>query len=284
MPSPVEPVSHLPADAFPAVLRVLAAAQDADGTAPLNEAATLALDGEAGHVLAWADGTVAGYGQLDPDQGTAQLVVAPAHRRQGYGTALLQALRDAGAQAAWAFGDHEPAQRFASARGLTPTRTLLRMERALPRRMCPDPIDGVRIASFRPGVDDEAVLALNAEAFAHHPEQGAMSQDDLDVRKAEPWFDPGGFLLAWEGEHLAGFHWTKRHSDDLGEVYVIAVSPRSGGRGVGRYLLECGLDHLVGLGCTRVHLYVEQDQERVVTLYDAAGFVVTHRDVLYRLD
>src|SRR6185437_13617964 len=95
---------------------------------------------------------------------------------------------------------------------------------------------GVRLRTFRPGADDEAWLALNAAAFADHPEQGSWTLQDLHARMAESWFDPQGFLLAeTEDGELAGFHWTKIHGGDghghqhsgdhghepIGEVYVV---------------------------------------------------------------
>ncbi len=43
---------------------------------------------------------------------------------------------------------------------------------------------------------------------------------------AEPWFDPAGLLLAEDADGtLLGFHWTKRHDERLGEVYVVGISP-----------------------------------------------------------
>ncbi len=88
--------------------------------------------------------------------------------------------------------------------------------------------DGVNVRTFsaRPGRRGLARLALNAEAFAHHPEQGSLTQRDLDDRKAEVWFDPSGFFLAFRGDELVGFHWTKVHAEEgLGEVYVLGVRP-----------------------------------------------------------
>ena len=43
---------------------------------------------------------------------------------------------------------------------------------------------------------------------------------------------------------LLGFHWTKVHSADLGEVYVVGVDPAAQGRGLGATLTLVGLHHL----------------------------------------
>ena len=102
----------------------------------------------------------------------------------------------------------------------------------------------------------------------------------------EPWFDPEGLLLAvrtaGDGtEQVIGFHWTKRHDAELGEVYVIGVDPDHSGGGTGRALLQSGLEHLASRGARRVILYVEGNQDYVVRLYEATGFEIANRDIMY---
>jgi mycothiol synthase len=139
----------------------------------------------------------------------------------------------------------------------------------------------VIIRNFRVGSDEEEWLDLNARAFADHPEQGSISRTDLEERLAEPWFDAEGFFLAVSGGRMIGFHWTKQHEDQLGEVYVLGVDPLEGGRGLGRALLAVGLAHLKRRGNTKVQLYVESDNEAGIALYSAYGFRVVRRDVMY---
>lgn len=279
-----------------AQVRALAArAAEADGVEPLNEEAHFALrDGSGGHHLATEDGAVVGYLHWQPAYRTAQLVVDPAHRRRGHGRALLGSLSNSRggsepsggdgegeerpAWGVWAFGDLPPARGFAAALGLGATRGLLVMERSLDGVTAPDP-DGLTLRGFA-DADAGDFLAVNAAAFAHHPEQGALDRHGLEERMAEPWFDPAGLILGYDEDGLAGFHWTKRLGR-VGEVYVIGVAPRAQGRGYGRVLLDAGLAHLASTGADHVVLYVDMAEPVAVRMYESAGFRVASRDVLY---
>jgi mycothiol synthase len=101
---------------------------------------------------------------------------------------------------------------------------------------------------------------------------------------AEPWFDPAGLLVADAGgprHGLLGFHWTKQHSDDLGEVYVVAVDPAAQGRGLGKALTAAGLDHLASLGVRRIILYVESGNAPAIATYARFGFTHETTHVQY---
>ncbi|HEX6248775.1 MAG TPA: mycothiol synthase, partial [Nocardioidaceae bacterium] len=145
------------------------------------------------------------------------------------------------------------------------------------------------VRTFRPGQDEDAFLALNAEAFVDHPEQGSMTRADLEARMAEPWFDPRGFFLAEPADaprsdaneivdspSLLGFHWTKVHDDAVGEVYVVGVSPVAQGKGLATLLTLTGLHHLADRGLSEVILYVESDNAPAIAVYSRLGF--THAD------
>ena len=271
------------------VERLLAAALAQDGFAALNEAATLHLRDSSPavrHLCAVESGEVVGYAQLDsgPAVSTGFCVVDPAHRRRGIGVRLAQALAEQAATPLqlWAPGDTAAAQALAARVGLVAARTLLIMTRPLEGDL-PEPRvpAGITIRTFQRGQDEQAWLAVNADAFAGHPEQGAMTEADLAARMAEPWFDPAGFFVALRGDTMVGFHWTKRHPDSLGEVYVLGVSPAAAGGGLGKVLLLTGLEYLQRQGDTVVQLYVEADNPDAIGLYRHYGFTTASRDVMY---
>lgn len=274
----LETATTLDAATIGAVRALAAAAEDFDGHAPLNEEARLLLERPGStHVVARDGDAVVGYAQWQPDAATGQLVVHPAHRRAGVGTALLGALPE---PVVWAFSDLPDARAFAVASGLAPVRELHVMGRDLPAD-----VGGHLGAAFRlsgyTDADRDDFLHVNSRAFVDHPEQGSFAVADLEARQAEDWWDPDGLLLARDDEGLAGFHWTKVHPDGRGEVYVLGVDPRAAGQRVGQGLLQAGIDRLAALGCREVFLYVDGDNARARDLYARSGFRVLATDVLY---
>jgi mycothiol synthase len=285
----------------PEVLALLRAASAADGVRPLSEEAELRLQhgGPPGgrDLVVREGGRLAGYARLD--DGAAEGVVHPDHRRRGVGTALLRQLLDAAGDrplSVWAHGDLPGSAELLAPHGFERARVLVQMRRDLagvdpdPRPQLPD---DVRVVPFRPGRDEDAWLRVNAAAFAHHPEQGRMTLEDLRLREAEPWFDPGGFLMAWRGDpdtdgELLGFHWTKVHPagdvgpEPVGEVYVLGVAPEAQGLRLGRALTDLGLAHLRSRGLAEVLLYVEDDNAAAVHLYEGRGFTRFAVDVSWR--
>lgn len=288
-----------------AVLDLAGRASACDGVSPLSEASRIALARTGGartHLLVAAPlgptTGVVGYAQLAGD-GSAELVVDPAHRRRGIGTALLRALLDAGhAEHAetvrvWAHGNLRSARALAAGAGLSPVRELHLMARPLgdEDRVPPPLPQGFSVRTFRPGADEQAWVELNGAAFADHPEQGSLTVTDLRERIAQPWFDPEGFFLLEDEQAgpadppMAGFHWTKveraQDTPPFGEVYVVGVHPAYQGRGLAGPLTGLGLAHLAGLGLPEVRLYVDGDNTAALATYRRAGFTDLSVDVMY---
>ena len=202
--TPPTPGRELSGPATPErVLALLDTVTAADGVAPVGEVGTLAIrhgNADARHYWLAVDGELAGYAQIDPT-GSAELCVAPEHRRQGFGGRLLETLLDEDSQlGVWSHGDLPGAQALARRAGLRITRELWQMALeltggdgtpvALPQ--------GVAERTFVVGQDEQAWVALNARAFADHPEQGRLTVADVREREAEDWFDPSLLWLAHE--------------------------------------------------------------------------------------
>jgi mycothiol synthase len=300
VPGPLSPAERT------AVRGVADRAAAADGVAPLDEAALLAVaDDAAGpdlHLLAVEEpgSRLVGYAFVDRGGAvpTAQVVVDPAARRHGIGRSLLEAAArpDAtgrqlpGPLEAWAHGDLPAARALAAAAGFAAVEELWRMSLDLRGAVPAPPVwpGGLVVRPFRPGHDEAAWLAVNARAFAGHPEQGRWTAHDLAAREREPWFDPEGFLLAAAADGgLAGFVWTKVHppgelaDEPVGEVYVLGVDPAAQGAGLGRALTAAALAHLAGRGLRTVVLWVAGGNAAAIRTYRRAGFVRAALDVRY---
>jgi mycothiol synthase len=306
----------LPPEQAAAVLDLVRHAAEEDGVSPLSEHVMLHLryggDPRARNVLLWHDGELAGYAHLDPTdpvEGPAgEMVIDPAMRRHGFGLRLTRALTaeagDAGLRL-WAHGDLPAATRLAAAAGFSRSRALWQMRRSLQTWIGrPQLADGITVRSFKPGQDEDAWVSLNHRAFSRHPEQGAWTRTDLDMREREPWFDPHGFFLAERAGELVGFHWTKIHGGNeelgrpapgsadapastrhgheaIGEVYVVGVDPTARGTGLGRALTLIGLRYLRSRGLPQVMLYVDETNTAAIGLYESLGFTHWDTDVMF---
>jgi mycothiol synthase len=291
------------ADVHALVERVSAA----DGVGPLSEHVLLHLPagGDEGvrHLLVHQGEQLVGYAHLDATDQVAgssgELAVDPSARRSGVGRALAEALvqhSPDGRLRLWAHGQHPAAEVLAGRLGFVRTRVLHQMTRSLEQPLPPTRLPkDVQVRTFGPGLDEDAWLALNARAFATHPDQGRWTRRELDLRMAEPWFDPAGFFLAERAGTLIGFHWTKVHGgraadagssdrhghEPVGEVYVVGVDPSEQGRGLGPALTLLGLHSLRERGLHEVLLYVDESNEAAVRTYTRLGFAVSGTDVCY---
>jgi len=267
----------------------------ADGQPPFSDGSLVELATGDRELLAIGDVAAA----LLRD-GEAEFVVDPDARRHGHGTQLLEELLSRSPHLrVWAHGDHRAARALAASHGLVAVRELLQLRADVaprpdpsetaapePETTVPEPVEGpapaapTDLSAFRPGVDEDAWLELNARAFAAHPEQGRVTRADLDVLTAEPWFDADDFLLLRDGGTLAGYCWLKVEHG-IGEFYVVGVSPDRQGEGIGRRLVSAGLARLADRGIRTSSLYVEADNEPAVRLYRSFGFADHSIDVQY---
>jgi mycothiol synthase len=309
----VENVGRLDAEELRRVSLLVERATEADGVRPLSEHVSLHLraggDDGVRHLLVHVpdsgpDGDrLAGYAHLDTSDlvegSSAELAVDPDRRGRGVGHLLVRHLLAGtpdGRLRLWAHGDLPAARRLAHEMGFSRSRRLEQLRRSLfaPVPAVPLPPE-VTVRPFVPGVDDAAWVALNTAAFAGHPEQGRWTLDDLQVRLAEPWADPAGFLLAERHGRLVGFHWTKVHGhgtdahtsgghghEAIGEVYVVGVAPGARGSGLGRALVVAGLRHLRSRGLPEAMLYVDADNRSALRLYRSLGFTHWDTDVSYQ--
>lgn len=276
------------------IRELIAAATAHDGVAPVGDQVLreLALD-RTRHLIASDDDGVVGYLNLAPaggdDPAMAELVVHPQARRRGTGSAMARsALAEGGAGTRiWAHGNLEPARALASSLGLVVVRELLQMRRPLTGLPPVREVPGVRITTYSGPVDDAEILRVNNAAFSWHPEQGGWTEREIAERRNEPWFDPQGLFEAFDEQTgaLLGFHWTKIHDSDLGEVYVVGVDPAAQGRGLGATLTLVGLHHLAerltASSQPTVMLYVEADNSAAVNTYRKLGFEVFGVDAAY---
>lgn len=278
------------------VSALLAAARAQDGVDALSENFLRGLrDERLGHRHLLREGGIAA---LDGNQ--VELCVHPEARGRGVGRSLITEARSLEPDAEfWAHGNLPAARHLAAEFGMRIVRELLVMELdgeglvEQSQLSVPEGYEALSLSASQERWGQDLVLdawlAVNNEAFDWHPEQGGWDRERLARACEAEWFDPQDVLFLWDttgpAPALAGFHWTKWHTEEkgLGEIYVIGLARAFQGRGLGTPLLRMGVRRLAqGRGATRVILYVEADNEAATSLYARRGFTEVERHTVYR--
>ena len=259
---------------------------DAPGFSPAADA-RVAEDG---------DGRIRGYVEVRTvreGEREIALFVHPDAEETDAGDRLLEfAIRRAGpsVMTTWCTESGPTRNRFESA-GFSPVRLFFRMRADLDEIDAPAPATRwysehpgrVRLAPFRPGVDDVAVHAALVEAFHEHVRGIPPTLEAFAERHfGHPDFDPALWTVAWDGDQVAGAIVVFDHGD-LAFVRDLGVREAWRGKGIATALLGHTFALLRERGQKRLDLGVDASDVRgAVALYERAGFRVLQRMDLMR--
>jgi mycothiol synthase len=138
--------------------------------------------------------------------------------------------------------------------------------------------DGISTATEE---EYDDIIAVNARAFADHPEQGQLTRESFEALRGESWFDQDNLLvLRGDDDRIGGFVWLKVVDGD-GEFYVVGVDPARQRAGEGRALMNAGFARLATSGIHSSHLYVDESNIPALALYTSLGFERIGSDVQY---
>jgi mycothiol synthase len=144
--------------------------------------------------------------------------------------------------------------------------------------------EGIEARPYRAGSDDHAIHGVIEESFADHFRFTKEPHDEwISRRVGYGNFDPGLWLIAWDGAEPAGAI-LSYNFPDLGWVREVGVRSRWRGRGIGAALLLVSFHLFWGRGQRKVCLGVDSSNATGATrLYERLGMRVEQRHYLFQL-
>jgi mycothiol synthase len=247
-----------------------------------------------------ADGQLVGYEIVfdlaSPEVAPCEGYVHPAHLGRGIGTALLrraiERVRQANSERSEPLTKLHTSIHAADAA----TRALLQhegfkvirhhwhmritMEEPPPPAVVPD---GIVIRPFVLGQDEHVFYETNEASFADHWGHVPQPYENWAPQYASDDFDPSLWLLAWDGDQVAGAAQC-RYRAHLGWVRLLGVRRPWRGRGIGMALLKHAFALFYSRGRASVGLGVDASSPTGANrLYERAGMRPVHSFESYEL-
>jgi mycothiol synthase len=234
-----------------------------------------------------------------------QGAVRPGDRREGIGTRLLRHVQEHLAErtrdvepdrprhfAAWT-GDTQPgAIALFEHEGYRVERYGFEMiRRGLDEAPAADVPDGLELRRGRPEEVTD-ILWAEHEAFRDHPGYREWTDEDVTAVQKQPDFDPTLWVVAWDGDQVAGAVENWIHADEnaklgfsRGWMHRVSVRRPWRKRGLARALLAESFGALRERGIREACLGVDaQNPSGAVALYESVGFERLHSARLFVRD
>lgn len=146
-----------------------------------------------------------------------------------------------------------------------------------PTRVAPLPElpDDIKLMSYR-DVDVLPYIDLINTSFLDHPTPIRVTLEQIEHVHAQASFDPAAIAILCNGVgEMIGFCVTgydPAEDPPVGSIRLVGVLRAYRGRGLGRWLLLWGIEHLNSKGIETVELSVDAENENAVGLYHSVGF------------
>lgn len=236
-----------------------------------------------------------GYGEVDdrrPTRIDAWASVHPDYQGRGIGRYLLGRIEERARQGVskapsearvtlgnWVARVNRPAHDLLEGQGYQLTRTFWRMRIVLDApSSAPEFPAGITLRTMVPGQDDRAVFEASDEAFEDHWGHLPGNFEQWRERRIKTEsFDPGLWLLALDGDRIAGFSLCG-FEDEAAWIHTLGVRRPWRRRGLGMALLRASFDLFYRRSARTVELGVDASSLTGATeLYKQGGMHVSRQ-------
>lgn len=264
-------------------------------------------------VTAWVDGVLVGYASVYVAKGTEETgskvyswgEVHPQWRRQGIGSLLMdicyfraeELLPEIEYGPVHFLGRANQAEEgrkaLLSGFGMEPVRYFVNLARPINGNLPPVELPaGVRLRSFDPERDMEALWRVDNLAFSDHWGHTPTKLEDIEHWTTMPHFRPELWFLAETvdtakviglGLNVIGPDWIEQTGRQEGYVDTLAVVREHRGKGLGTALLTQSLHALRENKMQWAHLHADsRNLTGAMRIYERVGFTVRRTSINYR--